>query len=137
MRAAVYRGIGDVRVEDLPRPGCGAGELLVRIACCGVCWTDLKKVDHGTVPPPRVFGHEMAGVVEEVGAGVTAFAPGNRVQVYHHVPCRACRDCERRLTADDVVCPRCGGTLGGEIGSADERLAAEETYQADRAELGE
>ena len=64
MLAAVYRGRGDVRVEDLPRPSCGPGELLVRIACCGVCWTDLKKIDHATVPPPRVFVHEMAGVIE-------------------------------------------------------------------------
>ena len=60
-------------------------ELLVRIAACGVCWTDLKKVDHGTVAPPRVFGHEMAGVVERAGDGVTRFAPGDRVQVYHHI----------------------------------------------------
>ncbi len=102
MRAVVYRGIGDVRVEDLPVPECGDGELLVRIAACGVCWTDLKKVDHGTVPPPRVFGHEMAGVVERVGAGAERFAAGERVQVYHHIPCRACPLCERRLYAQ---CP--------------------------------
>ena len=61
MRALVYRGIGDVRLENVPRPEIGDGELLVRIAACGVCWTDLKKVDHGIVPPPRIFGHEMAG----------------------------------------------------------------------------
>ncbi len=102
MRAVVYRGTGDVRLEDLPVPGCDAGELLVRIAVCGVCWTDLKKVDHGTVAPPRVFGHEMAGVVDRVGAGVTRFREGDRVQVYHHIPCRACRYCERRLYAQ---CP--------------------------------
>ncbi len=102
MRAVVYRGVGDVHVEDLPVPGCGPGELLVRISACGVCWTDLKKVDHGTVPPPRVFGHEMAGVVETVGEGVTRFAVGDRVQVYHHIPCRNCAYCERRLYAQ---CP--------------------------------
>ena len=102
MRAVVYRGVGDVRLEDLPVPACEAGELLVRIAACGVCWTDLKKVDHGTVPPPRVFGHEMAGVVARVGAGVSPYAPGDRVQVYHHIPCRACRYCARRRYAQ---CP--------------------------------
>lgn len=102
MRAVVYRGVGVVRLEELPVPDCGPGELLVRIAACGVCWTDLKKVDHGTVAPPRVFGHEMAGVVERAGDGVTRFAPGDRVQVYHHIPCRACGYCERRLYAQ---CP--------------------------------
>ncbi len=114
MRAVVYRGVGDVRVEDLPVPPCGAGELLVRIAACGVCWTDLKKIDHGTVAPPRVFGHEMAGVVAEAGAGVVGFAPGARVQVYHHVPCRACGYCERRLYAQCAGYKRTGVGAGYE-----------------------
>src|SRR6185369_8568749 len=114
MRAAVYRGIGDVRIEDVPRPACGPGELLVRIACCGVCWTDLKKIDHGTVPPPRVFGHEMAGVVAEFGDGVKAFPRGARVQVYHHVPCRKCSYCRRRLYAQCPGYKRTGVTAGFE-----------------------
>jgi len=102
MRAVVYRGVGEVRVEELPIPDCGDGELLVRIAACGVCWTDLKKIDHGTVPPPRIFGHEMAGVVERAGSGTPRFAVGDRVQVYHHIPCRNCAYCERRFYAQ---CP--------------------------------
>lgn len=114
MRAAVYRGLRDVRVEDVPRPEILAGELLVRIACCGVCWTDLKKIDHATVPPPRIFGHEMAGTVEAIGAGVTRFHPGDRVQVYHHVPCRACAYCERKLYAQCPVYKRTGVTAGFE-----------------------
>jgi L-iditol 2-dehydrogenase len=112
MRAAVYRGIGDVRVEEIERPAIGEGELLVRIACCGVCWTDLKKIDHGTVPPPRVFGHEMAGVVEESRAA--AFRAGERVQVYHHVPCRNCAYCARRLYAQCAGYKRTGVTAGFE-----------------------
>ncbi len=112
MRAAVYRGVGDVRVEDIPRPACGAGELVVRIACCGVCWTDLKKIDHGTVPPPRVFGHEMAGVVAESRAG--AFRVGDRVQVYHHVPCRKCRDCDVKAYAQCTGYKKTGVTAGFE-----------------------
>jgi len=113
MRAAVYRGVGDVRTEEIPRPECGAGEIVVRIACCGVCWTDLKKIDHGTVPPPRVFGHEMAGVVAEVGAGAP-FHPGERVQVYHHVPCRACRYCSSRAYAQCEGYKKTGATAGFE-----------------------
>ncbi len=114
MRAVVYRGVGDVRVEDLPVPQVADGELLVRIAACGVCWTDLKKIDHGTVAPPRVFGHEMAGVVAEIGAGVTRFDVGDRVQVYHHIPCRSCAYCERRLYAQCPGYKRTGVTAGFE-----------------------
>ena len=114
MRAVVYRGQGQVGVEDVPRPECGPGELLVRIATCGVCWTDLKKVDHALVPPPRVFGHEMAGVVWRVGEGVTEFARGDRVQVYHHVPCRACDLCERALYAQCAGYKKTGVTAGFE-----------------------
>jgi L-iditol 2-dehydrogenase len=118
MRAVVYRGRGDVRVEEIPAPGCGPGELLVRIAACGVCWTDLKKIDHGLVDPPRIFGHEMAGVVEQVGQGSTGgaagFAAGDRVQVYHHIPCRSCAYCERRLYAQCAGYKRTGVTAGFE-----------------------
>jgi L-iditol 2-dehydrogenase len=114
MRAAVYRGIGDVRIEEIERPAIGAGELLVRIACCGVCWTDLKKIDHGTVPPPRVFGHEMAGVVAEAGAGLSGYRAGERVQVYHHIPCRKCSYCNRRLYAQCPGYKKTGVTAGFE-----------------------
>lgn len=114
MRAAVYRGVGDVRVEEIERPAIGPGELLVRIACCGVCWTDLKKIDHGTVKPPRVFGHEMAGVVARAGEGVCAFREGDRVQVYHHIPCRNCALCARRLYAQCAGYKRTGVTAGFE-----------------------
>jgi L-iditol 2-dehydrogenase len=114
MRAAVYRGPGEIRVDEIPRPECGPGELLVRIASCGVCWTDIKKVDHGLLPPPRVFGHEMAGTVAEAGEGVTRFAAGDRVQVYHHIPCRDCRLCERGLYAQCAGYKRTGATAGFE-----------------------
>jgi L-iditol 2-dehydrogenase len=114
MLAAVYRGRGDVRVEELARPEIGPGELLVRLACCGVCWTDLKKIDHATVPPPRVFGHEMAGTVVAAGAGVGRFREGDRVQAYHHVPCRACAYCERKLYAQCAGYKRTGVTAGFE-----------------------
>jgi L-iditol 2-dehydrogenase len=85
MRAVVYRGISDMRLETVPVPRIGPGELLIKIATCGVCGTDLKKIHMGSHSAPRIFGHEMAGVVAEVGAGVTKFAVGDRVMSFHHV----------------------------------------------------
>ena len=76
MRAAVYRGNSAIAVETVPTPEVGPGELLVRVESCGVCHTDLKKVEHNLLPPPRIFGHETAGVVVRVGDGVAAFALG-------------------------------------------------------------
>src|SRR5216684_1906757 len=85
MQAAVYYGKGDVRLETVPVPKIGAGEILVRVHTCGICGTDLKKIATGSHSAPRIFGHETAGVVAAVGPGVTSFAPGNRVMVFHHI----------------------------------------------------
>src|SRR2546427_282022 len=71
MRAVVYRGANDLRLETLPVPRIGAGELLVKVAACGVCPTDIKKIQYGTLPPPRIFGHETAGTIARIGARVT------------------------------------------------------------------
>ena len=60
MRAVVYRGINDMRVETVPVPSLGPGELLVKVATCGVCGTDLKKIHTGSHSAPRIFGHEMS-----------------------------------------------------------------------------
>ena len=70
MRAAVYRGVNDVRLEQVPVPAIGAGELLVRIHTCGICGTDLKKIATGSHSAPRIFGHETTGVIVATGAGV-------------------------------------------------------------------
>src|SRR5207248_9360105 len=86
MRAAVYRGIDDVRVERVPIPEIGPGEALVRIDSCGVCGTDLKKIHYGLQPPPRIYGHEMAGTIAALGEGVADWRVGERVAVMHHVP---------------------------------------------------
>src|SRR5580658_321163 len=96
MRAAVYRGKGKVLVETVPVPVIGPGEVLIRVAACGICGTDLKKIEHGFVPAPQIFGHEVAGTVVAVGAGVTRWKPGDRVMSFHHIPCGACFYCERR-----------------------------------------
>ena len=68
MRAVVYRGVNDLRLETVPVPRIGPNELLVKVAVCGVCPTDIKKIQHGTVPPPRIFGHETAGTIVKIGA---------------------------------------------------------------------
>jgi L-iditol 2-dehydrogenase len=99
MRAVVYRGIDDMRLEIVPVPRIGPGELLIKIATCGICGTDLKKIHKGSHSAPRIFGHEIAGVVAEVGAGVTSFAVGNRVMSFHHVPCGACYYCRKQTPA--------------------------------------
>src|SRR6184192_3662771 len=90
MQAAVYHGKNDVRVESVPVPQIGPGELLVRVHTCGICGTDLKKISTGSHSAPRIFGHETSGVVAAIGAGVTGFRIGDRVMVFHHIPCGSC-----------------------------------------------
>jgi len=114
MRAAVYRGTDDVRVETLPVPRIGPHELLVRVAVCGVCPTDLKKIKLGTVPPPRVFGHETAGTIVRAGAMVRGFRVGERVGLHHHVPCLDCHACRHRSFAQCPQYKRTGITAGFE-----------------------
>src|SRR6202167_1424436 len=112
MRAAVYRGKGQVVVEEVPVPEISAGEVLIRVAACGICGTDLKKIEYGIVPPPQIFGHEVAGTVVAVGAGVTKWKPGDRVMSFHHVPCGACFYCERRLFSQCPGYKKVGLTAG-------------------------
>ena len=114
MRAAVYRGVNDMRVETVPVPKIGAGELLVKVATCGVCGTDLKKIHTGSHSAPRIFGHEMAGTVVEVGEGVTSYAVGERVMVFHHVPCGDCYYCRKQTPAQCPLYKKVGVTAGFE-----------------------
>lgn len=114
MKAAVYKGDGVIAVEDVVVPSIGPGELLVRVEACGVCHTDLKKVQYNLLPPPRVYGHETAGVVAQVGAGVGGFAVGDRVIVFHHIPCGDCFYCARKLYAQCAVYKKVGVTAGFE-----------------------
>ena len=74
MLAAVYRGVNDVRLETVPVPEIGPGELLLRVHTCGICGTDLKKIATGSHSAPRIFGHETAGVVAAVGARVQSIS---------------------------------------------------------------
>jgi L-iditol 2-dehydrogenase len=117
MRAAVYRGVNDVRVETVPVPldangTIGPGEVLVRIDTCGICGTDLKKIHSGSHSAPRIFGHEMAGTIAMVGEGVTGFTLGDRVMAYHHVPCGQCYYCNKQTFAQCETYKKVGCTAG-------------------------
>lgn len=114
MRAVVYRGINDMRIETVPVPTIGRGEILVRIATCGICGTDLKKIHFGSHSAPRIFGHEMAGTVVAVGEGVAKYRTGERVMVFHHVPCKECYYCRKGTPAQCPLYKKTGVTAGFE-----------------------
>ncbi len=114
MLAAVYRGVNDVRLETVPVPKIGPGEMLVRVHSCGVCGTDLKKISTGSHSAPRIFGHETSGVVAAVGEGVTKYKSGDRVVVFHHIPCRECFYCRSKTFAQCETYKKVGCTAGFE-----------------------
>ena len=94
MTAAVLYGREDLRLEQVEVPRASAGEIVVRVGAALTCGTDLKVYRRGyharMLKPPMLFGHELAGTVYEVGAGVTAFREGDRVVALNSAPCDAC-----------------------------------------------
>jgi len=126
MRAIVYRGVNDLRLETVPVPEIGEGELLVKVGVCGVCPTDIKKIHYGLLPPPRIYGHETAGTIVKIGGGkpsVTVRPPsapkfvlkiGDRVALHHHVPCMVCHFCRHRAFAQCPTNKLTGITAGFE-----------------------
>src|SRR3954466_15879739 len=114
MRAAVYRGVNHLVTETVPVPCIGRHELLVRVAACGVCPTDIKKIHYGTVPPPRIFGHETAGAIIKVGKRAKGFKVGDRIALHHHVPCLKCPACRHRAFAQCATYKQTGITAGFE-----------------------
>ncbi len=114
MHAAVYRGQSVVQVEEVPTPRIGAGEILIRVEACGICHTDLKKIQYNLLEPPRIYGHETAGTVAAVGSGVTRFQPGDRVVAFHHIPCLECFYCTHKHYAQCAVYKKVGITAGFE-----------------------
>jgi L-iditol 2-dehydrogenase len=114
MRAAVYRGPSNISVEKVPVPEIQGGEILLRVHTCGICGTDLKKIEQGLVPAPRIFGHEIAGTIAKIGSGVTQFQSGDRVTIHHHIPCQNCFYCERKLFSQCEFYRRTGTTAGFE-----------------------
>lgn len=114
MFAAVYRGNQQIAVETVSTPALSPGEILISVQSCGICHTDLKKIEYGLLPPPRIYGHETAGVIAAVGEGVSRWKIGDRVIAFHHIPCGGCFYCERRLYAQCPVYKRVGITAGFE-----------------------
>ncbi|HYI93390.1 MAG TPA: zinc-dependent dehydrogenase [Bryobacteraceae bacterium] len=114
MKAAVYVGKQTVRIEEVDTPRIEPGEILVRVEACGICHTDLKKIEYDLLAGPRIFGHETAGTVVAAGQGVTAYEPGDRVVAFHHIPCLDCFYCYRRLYAQCPVYKKVGITAGYE-----------------------
>ncbi|UCG14039.1 MAG: alcohol dehydrogenase catalytic domain-containing protein [Deltaproteobacteria bacterium] len=111
MRAAVWAGGSQVKVETVPVPKTGSGELLVQVEACGLCPTDIKKIDMSLAEPPIILGHEMAGVVVGAGKGAEEFLD-KRVAVYHHMPCLQCRLCELGRYSQCAGYKKTGTTAG-------------------------
>jgi len=111
MCAAVWRGGSELSIEEVPVPEVRAGEVLVRVEACGICPTDIKKIDFALCQPPTIFGHETVGRVVAAGAGAGEHL-GRRVALYHHVPCRRCRLCDLGLYSQCEVYKKTGTTAG-------------------------
>ena len=112
MRAGVYRGAGRVATEVVPVPKISEGEVLIRVAACGICGTDIKKIQHGFIAAPQIFGHEVAGTIVATGSGVRRWNIGDRVVSFHHIPCGRCFYCERRLFSQCPAYKKVGLTAG-------------------------
>ena len=98
---------GTVELAEGPTPDAGPGEVVVSLAACGVCGTDLEKL-RGNYRSAGILGHEPVGRVLRAGPGVVDLAVGDRVFVHHHVPCYACEVCAR---GDYTFCPSYGLSL--------------------------
>ncbi|NET33113.1 MAG: alcohol dehydrogenase catalytic domain-containing protein [Cyanothece sp. SIO1E1] len=93
MKAQVFRGVNQLSYEDVPLPEIGADEVLIQVRVVGLCQSDIKKICYPLYEPPRIFGHETAGVISAVGADVQNWQVGQRVIVMHHIPCMHCDYC--------------------------------------------
>jgi len=100
MRVAMYYNNNDVRLEEMPVPRIGPGEILVKVIASGICGSDVLEW-YRIKKAPIVLGHEIAGEIVEVGEGVGKVKEGDRVFVSHHVPCNTCRYCR---SGNHTVC---------------------------------
>lgn len=95
MLAAVFQGMGEIEVVELPMPQAGPGEVVVRVGYCGICGSDLEAFQTGMYEPGLIIGHEFAGTITEVGPDVTGWHAGDRVIASDAIPCGACAFCRR------------------------------------------
>ncbi|MBD1940404.1 zinc-dependent dehydrogenase [Microcoleus sp. FACHB-68] len=93
MKAQVFRGVNQLSYEEVPVPAIAPDEVLVKVQVVGLCQSDIKKIRYPLYEPPRIFGHETAGVIAAVGDAVTNWQVGQRVVVMHHIPCMHCIYC--------------------------------------------
>ncbi|HEY5318404.1 MAG TPA: alcohol dehydrogenase catalytic domain-containing protein [Solirubrobacteraceae bacterium] len=126
MRVARSLSLDAVTVEEMEDPVAGPGEVVCDVLACGVCGSDVT--DWYVAPKlPAVLGHEPAGVVTAVGAGVSSVAVGDRVAIHHHAPCGECRRCQR---GHETLCERFRGSGLAPGGFAERvRIAAELTAE--------
>ncbi|KMO87825.1 alcohol dehydrogenase [Megasphaera cerevisiae DSM 20462] len=103
MKAAIYKDIGNIVIEEIKTPHAGAGELLVQVKACAICGGDLRtfRYGHQAIHPPMVLGHETSGVVVEVGTGIDRYAVGDRVIVAPGIGCGHCSYC---LSGNQHLC---------------------------------
>jgi L-iditol 2-dehydrogenase len=93
MKAQVFRGVNQLSYEEIPIPAIAPDEILVQVRVVGLCQSDIKKIRHSLYEPPRIFGHETAGIITDVGSNVKDWQIGQRVVVMHHIPCMRCAYC--------------------------------------------
>lgn len=93
MKAQVFRGVNNLSYEDVPIPAIAPDEVLVQVKVVGLCQSDIKKIRYPLYEPPRIFGHETAGIISAVGENVKKWQVGQRVVVMHHIPCMRCTYC--------------------------------------------
>ncbi len=93
MKAQVFRGVNQLSYEEVPIPEVAPDEVLVKVNVVGLCQSDIKKIRYPLYEPPRIFGHETAGTIAQVGVAVPHWQVGDRVVVLHHIPCMHCAYC--------------------------------------------
>ena len=103
MKIATIKGPSVISVDDGQSPSLGPGEILVQMQACGICGSDLEKVYGQYGSSSMRLGHEPAGIVADVGPGITEFQKGDRVFTHHHVPCYSCHLCRH---GNETMCPK-------------------------------
>ena len=112
MKAAVYTGNSRIEIKDIDIPKIEDDEILLKVKLVGLCKTDVKKIVYNMFEPPRVFGHEIVGEIAETGKKVKKFKKGDRVLVFHHVPCLSCFYCRHEKYSQCETYRRVDTTAG-------------------------